>query len=367
MAGAGASSLGTPPISALKAAKLAVLRAAHASGFSRRVLDSAWRTDRLLILAYHGVSSLDEHEWNPELYLPPHALRQRFKLLRRDGYNVLSLREAVDRLTAGTLPPRAVVLTFDDGINDFHRFALPLLREFGFPATVYVTSYYSGKQVPVFGIASRYMLWKGRNLEISGEGLVADGTSTLDLRSQSSRSTIALAIEEHVRSSGGGVAREMATLRLISERVGTNFDEFLESRRLQIMTADEIRSLPDDLIDVQLHTHRHRVPVDRALFHREVQDNRQYLEPLRDHGVMDEFCYPSGITNERFLPWLQELGIRVAMTCRPGLASAKSDLLLLPRIVDAWHLSLAEFEGWLTGLSHAFPRFPGPRQTVTAD
>jgi hypothetical protein len=210
-------------------------------------------------------------------------------------------------------------------------------------------------------------LWKGRDLEISGEDLVGKGSNRLNLKSPSARSAIALEIEEHVRASGGGIAREMSTLRLISDRVGTDFDEFLRSRRLQIMSADEIRSLPDDLIDVQLHTHRHRVPLDRALFHQEVQDNRRYLEPLRGNGVMDGFCYPSGITNERFLPWLQELGIHAAMTCHPGLASAKSDLLLLPRVVDSWHLSLLEFEGWLTGLSHVFPRFPGPRQPITAD
>jgi len=363
----GESSFRTPPHSALKAAKLAVLRAAHASGFSGVVRDSRWRSDRLLILAYHGVSSTDEHEWKPELYLPPHALRERFSLLKKDGYNVLSLRDAVDRLRNGTLPPRSVSLTFDDGITDFQSVALPLLQEFGFPATVYVTSYYSGKEVPVFRLASRYLLWKGRDREISGVDLVGPVSHRLNLRSPHVRSAVALELEEFVRASGGGIEREMATLRLIAERVGADFDELLRSRRLRIMSAEQIRSLPDDLIDVQLHTHRHRVPLDRELFRQEVQDNRRYLEPLRPNSLMDGFCYPSGITNEKFLPWLQELGIHAAMTCRPGLASAKSDLLLLPRVVDSWHLSLLEFEGWLTGVSHALPRFPGPSEPVTPD
>ncbi len=361
------SAFRTPPKSALKTAKLAVLRAAQASGFARQVGDSAWRTGRLLVLAYHGVSSLDEHDWNAELYLPPHALRGRFEILRDEGYSVVSLQDGVERLAAGTLPPRAVALTFDDGMHDFHNIALPLLKEFGFPATVYVTSYYSAKEVPVFRIASQYLLWRGRDQVISGDGLVAQQGARLNLTDSRERSAVASAIDDFVRGSGAGIDREMETLRLIAERVGTDFDEFLRSRRLQIMTADELRSLPADLVDVQLHTHRHRVPLDRALFHRELEDNRRYLEPLRGNKVMDGFCYPSGITNERFLPWLRELGIRVATTCQPGLASAKSDLLLLPRLVDSWRLSKLEFEGWLTGVAQAIPQNPRRTQSAAID
>ncbi len=335
-----------------------MLRTALASGLARKIRDSAWRGSRLLILAYHGVSTLDEHEWNPELYLPAHAMRGRLELLRDEGYNVVPLKEGVDRLEAGTLPPRAVALTFDDGTHDFHRVVVPMLREFGFPATVYVTSYYSAKEVPVFQIATQYLLWRGRAQVISGEGLVAQKDARLDLRSAADRYAAAFAIDDYIRGSEGGVDRGAAALRLIAERVGTDFDEFLRGRRLQIMTAEELQSLPQDLVDVQLHTHRHRVPIDRALFLRELEDNRRYLAPLRGGRVMDGFCYPSGITNEQFLPWLREAGVRLATTCVPGLASAKSDPLMLPRLVDSWLVSQPEFEGWLTGVAELFPRRP---------
>lgn len=350
------SAFSTPPGWRLKSAKRALLRAAFASGLARKVRDSAWRSARVLILAYHGVSLLDEHEWNPELYLPAHALRGRFRILKEGGYNVLPLKEAIERLSAGTLPPRAVALTFDDGAHDFSRVALPLLREFQFPATVYVTSYYSGKEVPVFRIACQYLLWKGRERVISGEGLTVTSNAGLDLRNPEDRSSVAVAIEENVRARGPGIDHEMAALRVLAERVGVDFNEFLGSRLLQIMSAEEIRNLPDELVDVQLHTHRHRVPLDRAMFEREVKENREYLEPLRGNRVMDGFCYPSGLTNPRFLPWLHDLGIRTATTCRVRLASAKSDLLMLPRLVDSWRLSQLEFEGWLTGIAQALPQ-----------
>src|SRR5688572_7542986 len=171
--------------SRLKAAKLAVLRLAKMSGLSRLMRESAWRRKRLLILAYHGISVTDEHEWSPELYMPLQGLRARFEMLRDEGYNVVSLREGVARLQAGTLPPRAVALTFDDGMVDFQR-AVPLLQEFGFPATVFVTTYYAQKQVPVFKITCRYFLWMGRGTTISGDGLTSNG-KPLDLNTERER------------------------------------------------------------------------------------------------------------------------------------------------------------------------------------
>ena len=59
----------------LKLAKLWVLNRAERAGVFRAVRDSRWRMSRLLILAYHGISLGDEHEWSPELYIPREALR----------------------------------------------------------------------------------------------------------------------------------------------------------------------------------------------------------------------------------------------------------------------------------------------------
>jgi len=56
------------------------------------------------------------------------------------GARVLPLDEAVAALGAGTLPPRAVALTFDDGYASVVDTAWPLLRERGLPATLFVVS-----------------------------------------------------------------------------------------------------------------------------------------------------------------------------------------------------------------------------------
>jgi peptidoglycan/xylan/chitin deacetylase (PgdA/CDA1 family) len=58
------------------------------------------------------------------------------------GAHVLPLDEAVAASAAGTLPARAVALTFDDGYASVVETAWPLLRERGLPATMFVVSGY---------------------------------------------------------------------------------------------------------------------------------------------------------------------------------------------------------------------------------
>ena len=341
--------------SLLKGLKLWVLKGAERASLFKRVRDSKWRNSRLLILAYHGISLTDEHKWSPALYMPPVALRARFELIRDQGYQVLPLREGIERLQSGTLPPRAVALTFDDGMYDFHAAAVPILQEFGYPATVYVTTYYAEKQVPVFKVACRYLLWTGRGRTIAGDGLTTDGEA-LHLP-QSNQHDALRAIEQRQDKVGGGAAEEMATLQRLAARVGADFDAFLRDRVLQIMTPEEIRALPPE-IDVQLHTHRHRVPFSEAPFRREIEENRRALSSWRSGEPLDGFCYPSGVTDARFLPWLRDLGMKTGLTCEPGMATATSDPLLLPRLVDTTGTSRLEFEAWLSGLASVLPRRP---------
>src|SRR5215218_10034362 len=149
-----------PPITVV--VKRRVLGASSRLGLLNGVRDSAWRQRRLLILCYHSIAIDDEHEWSGTYSMSPTLLEARLRMLRDGRYNLLSLDEAVRRLYDGTLPPRSVALTFDDGMYDFHARAWPLLQQFGFPATVYLTTYYSDYHKPIFGLLCSYLLWRAR-------------------------------------------------------------------------------------------------------------------------------------------------------------------------------------------------------------
>jgi len=333
----------------LRNMKLAALRLLKNSGAFPRIRDSRWRSERLLILCYHGVSLEDEHEWRPNLYLPPATLRERLEAIRRGGYQVLPLAEAVERLYRNDLPPRSVALTFDDGGYDFYRQASPILREFEFPATVYQTTYYSDYARPIFGVAASYLLWQRRS-EVLQAGSALGLDSPMDLRSEDGRRQVVAALEQLCLREKLTGYQKNDLLEQLAKLLGLDYAGFVAKRLLQIMRPEEIAEMARTF-DIQLHTHRHRTPLDEALFHKEINDNRQRIAQASGR-MPTHFCYPSGHYETLFLKWLKEEGVVSATTCDPGLASRQSHPLLLPRFVDSGMQPLNVFEAWLSGAGH---------------
>ena len=92
------------------------------------------------ILMYHEIA--EPPQTASRLAVSPDAFAAQLAELRREGFTTVTAARLSAALagTAGPLPDRAVVLTFDDGFEDFHRRAMPLLDRYGFTATVFVTT-----------------------------------------------------------------------------------------------------------------------------------------------------------------------------------------------------------------------------------
>lgn len=88
---------------------------------------------RVPIIMYHYVREVnrgsDPLGWN--LSINPADFEKQLSWLKEKGYKSVHLKDLVD----GKVPDKAVVLTFDDGLEDFYTTALPLLREYGFTAS----------------------------------------------------------------------------------------------------------------------------------------------------------------------------------------------------------------------------------------
>jgi peptidoglycan/xylan/chitin deacetylase (PgdA/CDA1 family) len=321
------------------------------------LLHSEWRRRKLLIVCYHGVSLADEHEWDSSLFLSESTFSSRLDLLASLGANVLPLGESLDRLRAGTLPPRAVALTFDDGFFDFQERAWPLLRRYGFPATVYLTTYYSGFNRPIFGIAASYLLWTSGRVTVPLNDVTGEDVS-LPCGNFAARNAVRAHLEAHADSKGwGGAGRDQLLSRLAAAAGASAAEANLRQRRmLHLLTPEESAALAAQGVDMQLHTHRHRTPLNHALFIREIEDNRRALQQSGAAAGPSHFCYPSGVHEADFLPWLRECGIASATTCDTGLALAHEEPLLLPRLVDFSLLKPLEFEAWIAGAPALLPR-----------
>jgi peptidoglycan/xylan/chitin deacetylase (PgdA/CDA1 family) len=94
-----------------------------------------------LVLMYHRVCELADDPFL--LAVQPARFAEHLELLRRH-WHPIGLTDAMRRLRKGTLPRRAVVVTFDDGYADNLHVAAPLLERHKVPATMFVTSGHVG-------------------------------------------------------------------------------------------------------------------------------------------------------------------------------------------------------------------------------
>ena len=103
------------------------------------------RRHRVPILMYHSVSDAAEPGKNPyyQTVTSPRAFAQQMAFLAERGYTVLNLEEALD-CVGGRSCEKPVVITFDDGFEDFYRNAFPILSEHGFSATMFLPTAHIG-------------------------------------------------------------------------------------------------------------------------------------------------------------------------------------------------------------------------------
>ena len=338
----------------LKKLKQATLAGLKTLGVFTLTQNSRWRRNRLLILAYHGFSLEDEHLWNQDLFMSPDYFRGRMESLKKHGCAVPPLDDAIRRLYANDLPENCVTLTFDDGNHDFYKVALPILKEFNLPATVYLTTSYVHYNRPVFDVICSYLLWKGRDTTLDLRQVIGQDEK-LDLSSNAARATAYDHLIGFARRRKLSAEEKDALAAELARRLKIDYEALCAKRILHLLTPEEVRQLAAEGVDIQLHTHHHHSPPNRHLFSREIEVNRNSIWEMTGSWAR-HFCYPSGKFNDDLIAWLEEMKITTATTCDPGFATHESNPMLLPRLVDTTPLSPIEFEGWLTGVSAALPR-----------
>jgi peptidoglycan/xylan/chitin deacetylase (PgdA/CDA1 family) len=320
----------------------AIFSTLAAFGTETWVANSSWRRQRLLVLCWHGLSNDDEHLWRPGLYITPQLFRRRLEILAELGCSVLSLDDALIRLWAGDLPPRSVVITFDDGFNDFAAQALPILREFGFPATLYLTTYHVDDQHPLYNLTVSYLLWKS-----AGPGRRLPNGASIGNRVEAELSAQAMA-REAIRD-GLSTTEKDNRARELASFLGHDYDKWCAQRMLCLITAGQVRNASDSGVAVEAHTHRHRTPDDLDLMTRELRDNITRIQQITGRRPV-HFCYPSGVYNANYFPLLKQEGFRSATTCQRALATRKGHRYMIPRWLDNQMHTESYFKGWLMGL-----------------
>ena len=301
-------------------------------GLYNAAFSVATRHSRVLsILIYHRVlperDPLRPHEPDQEAFAT--AMRR-----VRQYFNVLPLASAVDALEIGTLPPRALSITFDDGYADNATVAAPVLQELGLSATVFVAP----------GFLGRETMWNDKVLE-SVRRLPA---GTLDLRDLgvgryviddvASRRAAIVEIIDRIKHLP--MAERQAVADDLARRVGGVPGDLMMDER-------QVRSLRGCGMAVGAHTVTHpiltRLTPDDAS--REIRDCKAQLEKLLSEPVT-LFAYPNGKAARDYAPehvaMVRQAGFRAAVTTNWGVSARGTDVFELPRFTP-WRSGTAHF------------------------
>lgn len=322
-----------------------------------------------LILTYHRIAPSRTDPFG--LCVSAERFDAQLRLLRRLAHP-LPLGELVARARAGTLPPRAVALTFDDGYPDTLEDALPLLERHEIPATVFLCSGLSPRHEYWWEELASLLLRPGRlprQLRLRRAGRDYVWELGRDIR----YGAAAAARHRHWRAFSGShptrrhalfedlwtvmrplpsSSRDRLMRRLRSWAI---LPERRTRARARPLWSPEIRALAaSPAIEIGAHTATH--PVLAKLSNdeqwREVEESKRRLEATLGAEV-DRFAYPYGARGSytrQTVALVREAGFRLACSTRAGRVGRGSDRLALPRMaVGNW--SPTAFRRWLRAWS----------------
>ena len=104
-----------------------------------------WVSDKYAvpILAYHNVNYSDKPRLNS---VTPENFAKQMAYLHKHGYQVIPFSELVNSIREKkSLPQKSVVITFDDGYEDNYAQAFPVLKQYHFPAIIFIVTDVVGK------------------------------------------------------------------------------------------------------------------------------------------------------------------------------------------------------------------------------
>lgn len=278
------------------------------------------RKQRLSILTYHRVLP----EYDPMRRLEPTAevFNWQMELLSR-YFNPLSLSDALSMMRDGQLPDRAVCITFDDGYANNAEQALPILRRWKMPATVFVTT----------GFLNGGRMWNDSVIEAVriAEGAVLDlrdlELEAYDIDGVDKRRSVAGNIIGHIKH--WQPEKRALAISQIESQVGPLPDNLM-------MTDSQVRELSESGVEIGAHTKSHPIlaTLEPGQVREEIGGSKAYLESLLDKQVR-YFAYPNGQPDTDYRvedrDLVEALGFEAALSTCWGVASQKSDLWQLPR------------------------------------
>jgi peptidoglycan/xylan/chitin deacetylase (PgdA/CDA1 family) len=294
---------------------------------------SRWVRARILggalILGYHRVANVTSDEY--EVCITPKHFAEHMEMLNKYTHPI-GLAELVQCLKAGSLPPKAVALTFDDGYADNLYEAKPILEKYGIPATIFICTGYLGKE---FWWDELERLIMSSQSDLGALRLVVGEKSfewnqpnispevDLDVRSKFHRILYHFLI-------GLGVEAQNQAMNIIRNWSGRSSSESSSTRSIG---PEELLQLANSrLIEIGAHTRYHpmlpRLSLERQ--REEIVSSKHDLEALLGRQV-GGFSYPNGRATGDAKLIVREAGFDYACTSLHDVVKSGHDLHELTR------------------------------------
>jgi peptidoglycan/xylan/chitin deacetylase (PgdA/CDA1 family) len=296
----------------------------------------ACRRDCVAILMFHGFTDREHQGCENSQHKHLHVCKMdAFLAFLTRHYRITSLDEIVDRLRAGrALPPRAVVLTFDDGFHSNYSLAWPLLQRYQAPAIIYLATEFVNDGKPIWTDRVDY-------------AFNAVGKTSADLKAAKQR--LKQLPQEEVEPAVAEMEDSLgARLTRANDPVVPAIYHSLEWEQVREMQAG-------GLVQFGAHTHTHKIlgRSEPETVQHELETSKAIIE--RETGIpCRHFCYPNGGPGDFSRASEQivaETGFISSLTTLSGWVTATNDAFLLPRLGIGNDLDLPRFDLMLAGFN----------------
>jgi peptidoglycan/xylan/chitin deacetylase (PgdA/CDA1 family) len=305
-----------------------MLMAAVNSAPAGRVISLMERIDprssnTLRVLTYHRVADPAKTPWrSPTVTVTPTAFEQQMRMLKNQ-YCVVSVERVLEAANSGRdLPERAVLLTFDDAYQDFVENALPVLKRYQLPVTLFVPTAFPDHPEKVFWWDQLYAaIQHARSLQE-----VQTPVGLLPVWTNAQRKQTFRIIRNYVKSQPHEQAMEWVN----------HFCREVEAPALRgdILSWDDLRMVAAQGVVLGAHTQTHPLMSQLSPAAARAETAGSIYDLRREIGAtFPIFAYPSGGYNQDVMNILKEEGIQIAFTTQRGHNNLRnSDRFQLKRI-----------------------------------
>ncbi len=265
------------------------------------------RADVLPILTYHRVGEPDDDHYPGLIGATPEGFAVQIETIGR-RFSFIGLDALLAREAGGSpIPPRSIMITFDDAYRDFGESAWPVLRRYGVPAVLFVPTAFPDRPIPFWWDRLYSAL-----IRTTRSGPLDTAVGPLPMVTRADRLAAFRALRGPLKQLAHPAA--MAEVDRLVDELGAS------PLGSSTLGWDDLRRLAAEGVTLAPHSRVHPLleRVDPADLDAEIEGSGADL--IREVGAAPAaFAYPSGSHSDLVVARVRALGIRAAFTTVRGV------------------------------------------------